>query len=51
MQIARSHVLICGGTGCLSNNSMKLKAHLEDKLKELNLENEVQTIMTGCFGI
>ena len=51
MQIARSHVLICGGTGCLSNNSMKLKAHLEDKLKELNLENEVQTIMTGCFGL
>ena len=51
MQIARSHVLICGGTGCLSNNSMKLKAHLEDKLKELQIENEVQTIMTGCFGL
>ena len=51
MQIARSHVLICGGTGCLSNNSKKLMAHLEEKLKELQIENEVQTIMTGCFGL
>lgn len=51
MQFARSHVLICGGTGCLSNNSMKLKEHLDDKLQELGLQDEVKTIMTGCFGL
>lgn len=51
MQIARSHVLICGGTGCLSNNSMKLKEHLEEKLVELGIQDEVKTIMTGCFGL
>lgn len=51
MQIARSHVLICGGTGCLSNNSMKLKERLEEKLVELGLQDEVKIIMTGCFGL
>ncbi|MDD6255448.1 MAG: NADH-quinone oxidoreductase subunit NuoF [Eubacteriales bacterium] len=51
MQIARSHVLICGGTGCLSNNSMKLKDHLEEKLAELGIKDEIKVIMTGCFGL
>ena len=37
MQIARSHVLICGGTGCLSSNSELLKERLEEKLKELDI--------------
>ena len=51
MQIARSHVLICGGTGCLSNNSMKLKDRLEEKLAELGIKDEIKIIMTGCFGL
>ncbi len=51
MQIARSHVLICGGTGCLSNNSMKLKDRLEEKLAELGIKDEIKVIMTGCFGL
>ena len=51
MQIARSHVLICGGTGCLSSNSEQLKDRLESKLTELGIRDEVQVIMTGCFGL
>ena len=51
MQIARSHALICGGTGCLSNNSMKLKDRLEEKLAELGIKDEIKVIMTGCFGL
>lgn len=51
MQIARSHVLICGGTGCLSSNSELLKERLEEKLKELDIADEVKVVMTGCFGL
>lgn len=51
MQIARSHVLICGGTGCLSSNSQLLKERLEAKLKELDISEEIKIIMTGCFGL
>ncbi len=51
MQFARSHVLICGGTGCLSSNSEKLRDHLQGKLNELGMQDEVKIIMTGCFGL
>ena len=47
MQIARSHVLICGGTGCLSSNSQLLKERLEAKLKELEISEEIKIIKTG----
>ena len=51
MQIARSHVLVCGGTGCLSSHSDKLRERLADKLKELGIADEIQIIETGCFGL
>ena len=51
MKIFRSHVLICGGTGCSSSKSPLIKKRFEDKIKELNLENEVQVVVTGCFGL
>jgi NADP-reducing hydrogenase subunit HndC len=47
----RAHVLLCGGTGCLSSNSEKLRARLDEKLNEFGIADEVQTIMTGCFGL
>ena len=51
MQYYRSHVLICGGTGCTSSKSREIKKELELELKRLGLENEVQIVMTGCFGL
>ena len=47
MQIARSHVLVCGGTGCLSSHSDKLRERLAEKLKELGIADEIQIIETG----
>ena len=47
----RNHILICGGTGCTSNNSGKIAEEFEVQLKANNLENEVQVIRTGCFGL
>ncbi len=51
MNIYRSHVLICGGTGCTSSGSVKLQEEFENRLKENNLENEVKIVQTGCFGL
>jgi len=47
----RSHVLICGGTGCTSSGSMKLHDKLEAELKAKGLDEEVKIVMTGCFGL
>lgn len=51
MAIFRSHVLVCGGTGCSSSRSDLIKKRFEEKIKEVNLENEVQVVSTGCFGL
>ncbi len=51
MAIYRSHVLVCGGTGCTSSKSALIKDRFEEKIKEINLEKEVQVVMTGCFGL
>lgn len=51
MNLYRAHVLVCGGTGCHSSNSDKIKEKMEDRIKEKGLENEVKVVMTGCFGL
>ena len=47
----RTHVLVCGGTGCTSSGSMKIGDALEQKLIEKGLQDEVQVVRTGCFGL
>ncbi len=47
----RSHVLVCGGTGCTSSGSNKICDALEAEIKVNNLEEEVQVVKTGCFGL
>ena len=47
----RSHVLVCGGTGCTSSNSPKIIENFEKEIKEKGLEEEVKVIRTGCFGL
>ncbi len=49
--MVRSHVLICGGTGCTSSNSPKIRAAMEEELKKQGLDNEVKVVQTGCFGL
>ena len=51
MEIYRSHVLVCGGTGCSSSGSAKLIDRFNEKIKENGLEKEVKVIRTGCFGL
>ena len=47
----RSHVLICGGTGCTSSGSLALKAALEKELAAKGLNEEIKIVITGCFGL
>ncbi|MBR5553432.1 MAG: NADH-quinone oxidoreductase subunit NuoF [Clostridia bacterium] len=47
----RSHVLICGGTGCTSSGSVAIREKLAEELKVMGLEDEVKIVQTGCFGL
>ncbi|MCH5202491.1 MAG: NADH-quinone oxidoreductase subunit NuoF [Oscillospiraceae bacterium] len=47
----RSNVLVCGGTGCTSSDSLKIVERLKEELAAKGLENEVNVITTGCFGL
>lgn len=47
----RSQVLVCGGTGCTSSDSPKIIQAFKDEIKAVGLENEVNVVRTGCFGL
>lgn len=47
----RSHVLVCGGTGCTSSGSQQIIEALEREIGVNGLENEVKVVKTGCFGL
>ena len=47
----RSHVLICGGTGCTSSGSAKLQEAFAQHLEANGLAEEVKIVQTGCFGL
>ncbi|MCT4620830.1 MAG: NADH-quinone oxidoreductase subunit NuoF [Marinisporobacter sp.] len=51
MEFYRSHVLICGGTGCTSSGSQTLIEAFDEHLEKNNLTNEVKLVKTGCFGL
>ena len=47
----RSHVLVCGGTGCTSSGSQQIIEAFEKEIKANDLENEVAVVRTGCHGL
>ncbi len=47
----RSHVLVCGGTGCTSSGSERIIEALEKEITSAGLAEEVKVIKTGCFGL
>ena len=46
----KMHILVCGGTGCRASSSDSIETRLEEELNAKSLNEEVQVIMTGCFG-
>ena len=51
MSMARTHILVCGGTGCTSSHSEQLIEELHKQLELRHLDEEVKVIKTGCFGL
>ena len=47
----RMHIMVCGGTGCTSSNSMKIIAGLEELIRINRMQDDVKVVKTGCFGL
>ena len=45
------HLIICGGTACLSNHSFAVKKALEEEIKKQGLSDEVEIVTSGCQGL
>ncbi len=44
------HLLVCAGTGCRASASDSITEALKQTLEDKGLQDEVQVVMTGCFG-
>lgn len=44
------HILVCGGTGCHASQSEQIKNNLAQLVVEKGLAEDVQVVITGCFG-
>jgi len=47
----RSHVLVCGGTGCTSSGSLQIFDLLKEEIAKNGLAEEVSVVQTGCHGL
>jgi len=43
-------LLVCAGTGCVSNHSLKVKAALIAEIQKHELQDRVKVVTTGCNG-
>lgn len=44
------HILVCGGTGCMSSHSIEIVENLKKYIAEAGMQDMVQVLRTGCFG-
>ncbi len=51
MSLVRSHIMVCGGTGCTSSGSNKIIEKFEKELDRHAMSSEFQLVKTGCFGL
>ena len=47
----RTHVLVCGGTGCTSSGSQRILDTLKKEIEKQGLIEEVAVVQTGCHGL
>ena len=48
--VSKRQILVCGGTGCTSADSLQIIENMRSEIKKVGLENEVTVHLTGCFG-
>ena len=46
----KRHIVICGGTGCMSSDSKSILHRLEELIEEKGLQDKVTANIVGCFG-
>ena len=46
----KRHIVVCGGTGCLSSDSQLIIDRFNQIIKEKHLEDKVSVNVVGCFG-
>ncbi len=46
----KKHLVVCGGTGCISSHSDEILKRLEELIKEKGLEDKATVNRVGCFG-
>ena len=47
----KMYIMTCCGTGCTSSGSMKSKEKLEELIERDGMQDKVQVVRTGCFGL
>jgi len=47
MKVFRSHILICGGTGCQASGSIGVKSALLEEIVKRKLDEEIKVVETG----
>ncbi|MGD9240778.1 MAG: NADH-quinone oxidoreductase subunit NuoF [Desulfobacterales bacterium] len=50
MSKARTHLMLCGGTGCHASGSGLFRETLQKELERRELSDEIKIIETGCNG-
>jgi len=50
MKAYRVELMVCAGTGCVSNHSLEIKEALEKEIAKQNLQHEARVVITGCNG-
>ena len=46
----KRHIVLCGGTGCLSSNSKEIAAKFKELLAKKGLNEKATINLSGCFG-
>ena len=46
----KRHIVLCGGTGCLSSRADEITALIKKLVEEKNLGDKVTVNQVGCFG-
>ena len=46
----KRHIVVCGGTGCLSSDSQQIIDNFNKIIKERHLEDKITCNVVGCFG-
>ena len=46
----KREILVCGGTGCTSSDSIQIIENLRTEIKKADLEGRAEVHLTGCFG-